>query len=263
MSYMKIIQFCLCLAMVCMAGPVHGAGPDEAVGVLEQSVGRAATAGRVAEKWQTDRERIIQEVLDLELKDAWTRFQLEKTHRYIESEQQNMAGLKKNMAQAAEVRDTLEPFLEILYLDLETQVKNDLPFALEERHRRLDFIRSYLDNPAASLADKFGRILEAMQVESEYGYSVDVTREIIREEGQDPSEVTLFRLGRLGLFRVFAKNARVLRYQKESGTWQDIAPATAGALNKAVEIARKKRVSTVVKLPLGNSSRDMHAGGGI
>lgn len=260
---MKIIQFCLCLAMVCLTVSSRAAGPDEAVGVLKESVGRAATAGRAAEKWQTQREKMIQEVLDLELKDAWTRFQLEKTRRYIESEKQNMAGLEKNMAQVADVRDTLAPFLEVLYLDLEAQVKNDLPFALDERHRRLDFVRAYLDNPQASLADKFGRILEAMQVESEYGYSVAVTREIARKQGQDPVQVTLFRLGRLGLFRVFAKNERVQRYQKASGIWEEIAPETAGALNKAVEIARKKRVATLVKLPLGNCSTDMSAGGRI
>ncbi len=248
---MKILQFCFCLVMACMTAPSLAAGPDEAVVTLEKSVGRASKAGLAAEKWQGDRRDMIQKILDLELKEAWTRFSLEKTQRYIESEKKNKAILEKDLERAEKISDTLIPFLEVLYLDLETHVNADLPFAMEERQRRLAFIRSFLDDPLAGLSDKFGRILEAMQIESEYGYSVDVTRQIARDIEGEPAQVRLFRLGRIGLFRVFAKDSRVQKFQKESKTWQDIDAANASELNKAMDIARKKRVSTMVGLPVG------------
>ncbi len=250
---MKIIPICFFLVMGWMTW-AWAAGPDETVAVLEKSVGRAARAGLAAENWQAGRGELIQEILDLELKEAWTLFQLEKTRRYIESEKKNIAVLEKNLDRAGTIRDSLTPFLEVLYLDLESHVKNDLPFALAERQRRLAFIRSYLDDPAAGLSDKFGRMLEAMQVESEYGYSVDVTQEIARDIEGGPAQVTLFRLGRLGLFRVLANNSRVQRYHKDSRSWQDIAGADTGELNKAMDIAGKKRVATMVTLPVGRHS---------
>jgi len=242
-----MMQICFCLVLVCTSG-ARAVSPDETVGALEKSVGRAASAGRAAEKWQQERGQLIQKILDLELKEAYTRFQLEKKRQYIASEKKNMAVLEKNLDRAGKIRDRLTPFLEVLYLDLETQVKNDLPFALAERQRRLAFIRTYLDDPLASFGDKFGRILEAMQVESEYGYSVGVSKEIAREG--EPEQVTLFRLGRLGLFRVFVNN-RVQRYQKESKIWEDIETADIGEMNKAMDIANKKRVATLVGLPVG------------
>jgi len=240
--------------MVCIGTSSRAAGPDEAAWTLEKSVGLASRAGLAAEEWQEERRDMIQEIIDLELQEAWTRFQLEKTRRYIESEKKNMAVLEENLNRVAKIRDTMTPFLEVLYLDLETHVKKDLPFALEERQRRLAFIRSYLDDPSVGLSDKFGRILGAMQVESEYGYSVEVTREIARDITGDSVQITLFRLGRLGLFRVFGNNI-VQRYQKESRTWQDIARADTGEINKAMDIARKKRVSTVVELPVGGPDK--------
>jgi len=262
----KLMQFCLCFVMVCIASPGWTAGPEVVAKTLEKSIGRASKAGIATQKWQEDRQTMIQELLDLELKEAWTRFQLEKTQRYIISEQENIAVLKQNLAQVEKTRNTLSPFLEVLYLDLENHVRNDLPFAVDERERRLAFIRSSLDDSTARLSEKFGRILDAIQVESQYGYSVEVTQEVVEDADGGPGQVSCFRLGRLGLFRVSAGNRRILRYQKESKTWQNISQADAGEFKKAMEISRKKRVTAVVKLPVGklnmenNSSRERNGG---
>ncbi len=250
---MKIIQFCLCLVMVCIASPGRTAGPEVIAKTLEKSITRASKAGIATEKWQQKRQLLIQELLDLELKEAWARFQLEKTQRYIISEQENIAILKQNLAQAGKTRNTLSPFLEVLYLDLENHVKNDLPFAVQERKRRLAFIRSSLDDSSARLSDKFGRILEAIQIECHYGYSVGVTQEVVEDVDGGQGQASCFRLGRLGLFRALPGNSRIQRYQKESKTWQNISHADMGEFKKAIEIARKKRVTTVVKLPVGKN----------
>jgi len=167
------------------------------------------------------------------------------------------------LAQAEQTRNTLSPFLEVLYLDLENHVRNDLPFAVQERNRRLAFIRSSLDDPTARLSDKFGRILDAIQVECKYGYSVEVTQEVVEDVDSGPGQVSCFRLGRLGLFRVLAGNSRIQRYRKESKTWQTISNADASEFKKAMEIARKKRVTAVVKLPVGSNNSGEQNGGKI
>ena len=249
----KIVQFCLCLIMVCIAAEGRTAGPEMVAKALEESIGRASKAGVTTQKWQEERQRMIQELLDLELKDAWNKFQLEKTQRYIVSEQENIAVLKQNLARVKKTRNTLSPFLEVLYLDLENHVKNDLPFAVQERERRLAFIRASLDDSTAGLSDKFGRILDAIQVECQYGYTIAVTQEVVEDVDGGSGQVSCFRLGRLGLFRVSAGNSRISRYQKESKTWHDISNADAGEFKKAMEIARKKRVTVVVKLPVVKS----------
>jgi hypothetical protein len=251
---MKILQIWLCLVLGVAGTSVLAAGPEAVVQTLEKSVSRASKTGAAAKKWQEERGILIQELLDLELKDAWTRFQLEKMERFIASEQKNIAVLEENLAQARKTRNTLEPFLEVLYLDLEHHVRGDLPFSGQERDRRLAFIRSCLDDADARLPDKFGRILDALQVECDYGYSVAVSQEIVQDADGKPSQVTLLRLGRLGLFRVFAGSRGIQRFQKDTGVWEDILKTDMGEFKKTMEIALKKRVTTVVELPVGSSA---------
>jgi len=252
----KRIQFCLCLCLTLVAlaaiTPLcRAAGPEEVHKNLENSINRSSKAGIATKKWMDEREGLIQELQDLELKDAWTQFQLKRTQRYLLSEEKNIAVLQANLAQAGKTQNTLAPFLEVLYLDLENHVKSDLPFAQEERTRRLAFIRSSLDDPNARLSDKFGRLLEAIQIESDYGYSVDITQEMVEDIKGGPGQVFIFRLGRLGLFRLMEADSHVQKYTKTTGEWQDISKPNIGELKKAMEIARKKRVTTVVELPVG------------
>jgi Protein of unknown function (DUF3450) len=263
MVKMKLMQFCFCLILVAGSALCRAAGPEEVHKFLENSVERASKTGIQTKKWVEERDLLIQELQNLELKDAWIRFQLERTQRYLLSEEKNLAILQENLAQAEKTQNTLAPFLEVLYLDLENHVKSDLPFAQEERSRRLAFIRSSLDDSGARLSEKFGRLLEAIQVESDYGYSVDVTQEIDYNIDGNASQVTVFRLGRLGLFRLFEANSRVQKYTRTAGEWQDISKTNIGELKKAMEIARKKRVTTVVELPVGIHSGDRQEGGQI
>lgn len=258
----KIIQFCVCLILVAGAALCLAADPEEVHKTLENSVNRASKAGIETKKWMEERDILIQELQDLELKDAWIRFQLERTQRYLLSEEKNLTILQENLAQAEKTQNTLAPFLEVLYLDLENHVKSDLPFAQEERSRRLSFIRSSLDDSSARLSEKFGRLLEAIQIESDYGYSVDVTQEIEGDVDGGSSQVTVFRLGRLGLFRLFNANSRIQKYTRAAGEWQDISKTNRVELKKAMEIARKKRVTTVIELPVG-SPVDIQEGGQI
>lgn len=259
----KIMQFYLCLILAAFAALCWAAGPEEVHKTLENSINCSSKTGSATKKWMEEREGLIQELQDLELKDAWIQFQLERTQRYLLSEKKNTAVLQENLAQAGKTQNTLAPFLEVLYLDLENHVKSDLPFAGEERNKRLAFIRSSLDDPDASLSDKFGRLLDAIQIESDYGYSVDVTQEMVEDIKEGSSQVFVFRLGRLGLFRLMEADSHVQKYTTTAGEWQDLAKPNIGELRKAMEIARKKRVTTLVDLPVGSPAGQGQNGGKI
>lgn len=265
MVKIKIMQFGLCLILILAAfAPLcRAAGPEDVHKALENSINHSSKAGSATKKWMEEREGLIQELQELELKDAWTQFQLERTQRYLLSEKKNTAVLQENLAQAGKTQNTLAPFLEVLYLDLENHVKSDLPFAGEERNKRLAFIRSSLDDPTARLSDKFGRLLEAIQIESDYGYSVDVTQEVVQDIKGGPEQVFVFRLGRLGLFRLMEADSHVQKYTKATGEWQDISKPNIGELRKAMEISRKKRVTTLVELPVGSPAVEGQNGGKI
>lgn len=217
---------------------------------LQESVDKAAGVGQKNGDWARESFGILQEIQNAELQLEWTTFQLEKTERWLAAEQQNTSILQENLKQAQKTRDNLAPFLEVLYADLETHVTRDLPFHQEERMRRLDFIRGTLDDPQASLSDKVGRLLEAMQVELDYGYTVDVTDAVMEAEG-GKEQTTVFRVGRLALFRLLDNGVRAQRYNKVSKNWDDVSDVFVKEIVHGIEIARKNRVTSILSLPIG------------
>mgnify|MGYP002398469862 CR=1 FL=1 len=197
-----------CLALlfsICAwAGPSE---PEQLRDKLESSVQQASQVGKETAAWQMEKQRLLSEIQDFELKAAWADYQLEKTEKWLATEQNNVETLAGNLKKAASTREQLEPLLEVFYADLEDHVRADLSFLADERKRRLAHIRSTLDDPEASLSDKLGRLFEAMQVEVDYGYSVDVTEELVKNSEGEDTQAVVFRLGRLSLFRFLEGNS--------------------------------------------------------
>ena len=264
MVFTKAIWCFVCLnALLFCVGVRVGVGSTHAVatapaelhGQLQQAIVEAGKTGEKTEAWLNERQQLLDEIQSLELKKAWAEFQLAKTERWLEAEVENTALLEENLAKAAATREQLEPFLEVLYETLEHHVQKDMPFNQEERSRRLAFIRSTLDDPTKGLSDKLGRIFEAMQVEVDYGYTVEAGEELA-ELGQNQfSQATLFRLGRLSLFRIFGGQGRLERFDGRSGEWVEVSARYIPEVEKAIDIARKKRVTTLLNLPVGTMAQ--------
>ena len=246
---MKLIVLVLVLVLI-PAVVFSAPGPETVPQQLQKSVEKAAAIGQQNSVWERERGGIIQEIQNAELQLEWATFQLERTERLLAAEQQNILILQQNMREAQQTRDQLAPFLEVLYADLENHIIQDLPFQEEERRRRLDFIRGTLDDPAAGLSDKIGRLLEAMQVELDYGYTVDVTEAIIEQDGHKEQAI-IFRLGRLTMFRLLEGGTHAQRYNRVSKNWDDIADDAVKPIVYAIEIARKNRVTSILSLPIG------------
>lgn len=248
-------SFCgLLFIMVCNPCLAADNDPVQLQKQLEQSITEASSVGKKTAAWQQERELLLAEIQDLELKVAWADFQLEKTEKWLATEQNNTRTLETNLAKAANTREQLEPFFEVLYEGLETHIDNDLPFLEQERSRRLAHIRSILDTAGSSLSDKLGRLLEAIQVEVDYGYTVDVTQELVHKQDGETTQASVFRLGRLALFRLLENGTELERFNNDNNSWEPLAENAIPDIEKAMEIARKKRVSTLLYLPIRQSA---------
>ncbi|MFZ7110650.1 MAG: DUF3450 domain-containing protein [Desulfatiglandales bacterium] len=218
-----------------------------------EAVTHSADAGQKARKWSQRKQNLLDQLRELELKNEWTKFQIERHYNWIRNETQAVALLQERLLQLEEVRVDLDPLIEVLYARLEAVIRNDLPFLEEERNRRLSFLRQELDNSKAGLGHRLGRMLEVLQIEALYGQSVDAKEVVATIDGLQ-RQVTTFRLGRLALFRVTQDNQIVQRFDKKDKTWITIPEASSRELRKAVDIASKKRVTSVVELPIGTIS---------
>ena len=66
----------------------------------------------------------------------------------------------------------LLPLLLRMIKVLEEFVLLDAPFLKEERIARVELIKNMMDRPDVSLSDKYRHIMEAYQIEMEYGRTI-------------------------------------------------------------------------------------------
>ncbi len=219
-----------------------------------QAQARAAVELRRRVQQEVDRfagveSRLLDQVesLQRELKDTERR--LAKTRAYLRDQQGKVAELRRRLAEIERIRAGLEPFLDDTRERLAAFVDHDLEFLSQQRQERLRSVAAVLDDYQAGLAAKARAVLDALGAEAGYGSKVAV-REVERTIAGGVRRVSLLRLGRLALFALGLEGERAWRWDPGK---QDFVPLPGGGadLQKAAEMAQRRRVAALVEIPLG------------
>lgn len=141
------------------------------------------------------------------------------------------------------------PLMQDMLGALEQFITLDVPFLQSERSQRLKQLQKMMSRADVTHSEKFRRILEAYQIENEYGRTIETYQASLSGEGT-PRTVQFLRVGRV-----------VLVYQTldgaESGVWNaqtrsfEVLPAEYGrAITKGMRIALKQAPPDLLRLPL-------------
>ncbi len=205
-----------------------------------------------------------------EKEDAWARQRAELKARYeaakasigsLEKERDILARentalgdrveeLKRRIEESVRLEEGLEDALETTLVELERFVTEDLPFLPEERATRIRSLKETLALADTSPAEKLRRLLEALQVECEYGDTVETYQQKITVNGE-PVFADIFRLGRLSVFWQTPDGTRVGEYDRVNGQWVELPSQYGRSVRMAVEMASKRRPVELIRLPLG------------
>jgi len=228
------------------------AAADTAKAVHRRAAEAVAVEAKAQEeyrRWNDRKQSMAAEIRDMKAMEAWLRFQNEKYDAYVRKQQQVIAELERRKQEARRIRMELEPFLETVVQRLEQFVADDLPFLPEERSQRIVFLRESLDDYHLDLSEKLRRVFEALHVETEYGRNVAVTEREIELDGQ-PTQVTVFRLGRTALYYQAEGAGAAGVWDRSSGSWRALDDEFARTLRRAGEMAQRKRAVELLTLPL-------------
>lgn len=173
--------------------------------------------------------------------------------RRIDVLQEQVDELNRRIRESERLEANLNEILASETNRLEQWVKGDLPFLPEERAQRLAFLRETLAQTDVSGAERLRLLLEALLVECEYGYTVEVYEQRIEVDGE-PVFANLFRLGRLSVFWQTPDGKRVGEYDRVANRWVELPRRYVRDIGAAVEMAEKRRPIELVRLPVGRIS---------
>lgn len=199
----------------------------------------AATGTGVAQ--QNGGERYARALADAAITQRYN-VEIEKQLR---SQEQEIASLEQQIMNLDATAVDVQGMLTRMYDELVAFVTADVPFFKEERETRIQRLADLMQNVDASPSEKYRRLMEAYQIEMEYGRQMTAYRQTLA----DGREAEMVRLGRVALlYRVMDGS--------ESGYWDNESkqfvadPDSAAAIEEALNIANEERAPDLIVVPV-------------
>ena len=154
--------------------------------------------------------------------------QLEAARRYnaslernIEAQEAEIDRLRADIENVEGLQRATQPLMEDMVAGFEQLVNADLPFLVEERADRVARLGALLDNPSQSAAQKYRLIVEAYQIENEYGRTIGAYEGTIGD-GDTALTGEFLRIGRIALIFKTPDDSVLRIWDKDAGDWTNL-----------------------------------------
>jgi hypothetical protein len=172
--------------------------------------------------------------------------QLEKL---IASQEEEKVELREQIDNVTVIGREVTPLMLQMVEALEQFVALDVPFLEEERGNRVANLKLMMDRADVTNAEKYRRILEAYQIENEYGRTIEAYRGSL-DRGAESVPVDFLRIGRVALLYQTLDAAEMGAWNQAAREWQPLDRSYRGAIRQGLRIARKQAAPDLLRLPI-------------
>lgn len=169
--------------------------------------------------------------------------------KLIGSQKEEMSSIAKQIDSIKYTNKEIVPLMLSMVKTLDKIVSLDTPFLKEERTSRVDGLKKMMNRADVSTSEKYRRILEAYQVENEYGRTIEACRGKIDREGKELT-VDFLRVGRLLLIYQTLDGKQQGIWDNESKAWMSLDSDFKRSIRDGLRIARKQSAPNILKLPV-------------
>lgn len=163
----------------------------------------------------------------------------------IRSQEQEIAALEQEIAGLDATAVDVQPMLQRMFDELVQFVASDVPFFKDERDRRIEVLRELMSRVDASASEKFRRLVEAYQIEMEYGRTMSAYKQTLA----DGREAEMVRLGRVALMYRTVEGGETGYWDNERREWV-ADPDSAAQIEEALGIAKEERAPDLIVVPV-------------
>jgi hypothetical protein len=166
----------------------------------------------------------------------------------VQSQQEEMASMNRQLDEVDETAREVGPLMERMLSTLDRFVALDVPFLLEERRDRVKRLQEMMGRADVTISEKYRRIIEAYQVEMDYGRTVEAF-EAKLESGPDARTVQFLRIGRVGLLYQTLDGSETGYWDVNAKSWV-VDDTYEGAFKEGLAVARKTRAPELLVIPV-------------
>lgn len=221
----------------------------DSLGVVAATNSSAVQSQQKIDELSRETRELLEEYRKLqdgtEYQAAYTR-ELEDLER---SQREQISTLREQIVQAGVTRQRIVPLMRSMADALEKFVVLDLPFRQEERIGAVLELKQRLSQPDLSLSARFRLVLEAYQLEQNYGSTVEAWRGPLQLADQELS-VEYLRVGRVALYYLSLDGTKSGYWDRSGQQWVALDSRYSRSLTQALRVAQNATAPQLLNLPL-------------
>lgn len=173
-----------------------------------------------------------------------------RLQRQIDNQLRRIAEIDESVEQVTVIQRQMTPLVIRMIDGLEQFVSMDVPFNMDEREARIEFLRTNVDRSDLTVAEKFRQVLEAYNIELQYGRGFETYSDTI-DLGAGPRDVDFLRIGRIALVYQTTDGVEAGVWNNESRAWDPLpAGDYAASIRKGIRIAKKQATIELLNMPV-------------
>ncbi|MFT7409598.1 MAG: hypothetical protein ACI9EX_000169 [Oleispira sp.] len=164
----------------------------------------------------------------------------------VENQKSEITKIDQQVREIEFTEQGILPLMSQMLDSLEQFNQLDLPFLQKERATRLSKLRELMTRADITVSEKYRRVLEAFQIEVEYGR----TLETYREKADDNIVYDYLRIGRTVLYRITLSGNTAWAWSKDLSQWLALDSSLLRDVRKAQDVARQTAAPELLILPI-------------
>jgi hypothetical protein len=167
----------------------------------------------------------------------------------IESQESELSSLRRELDQIELVSRDVTPLMLKMIHALEKFVSLDIPFLEKERMERIADLGQLMRRADVTEAEKYREIMEAYQIENEYGRTIEAYRSTLVQGGKETT-VDFLRIGRIALVYQTLDGSEAGAWSQATRTWETLDGSYRTPIRDGLRIARKQAAPDMIRIPL-------------
>ena len=164
----------------------------------------------------------------------------------IQAQLELMDKLDDQLVQVVVMQRQIPPLAQRMLESLESFIGLDTPFRIEERQNRIDLVRSSLAKPKVTASEQVRQVLEAYNIEAEYGRKIDTYESTLL----DGTVVNILVIGRIGMFYQTKDEQSSGRWNNETNTWDELPGSYRKPIRNGIRMAKKLAPTDMLMMPV-------------
>jgi chromosome segregation ATPase len=166
----------------------------------------------------------------------------------VDAQKVELASIEQQLDEIETTNREVQPLMRNMLDSLDQFVSLDVPFLIKERQERVENLRGLMQRADVTISEKYRLILEAYQIELDYGSSLEAYEGTLGE-GADIRTVQFVRLGRISLMYQTLDHSETGYWDATQKKWvRD--DSYAGAVEQALKVANGRGAPELLTVPV-------------